>query len=402
MSSKLEFIKQATRPGANVSELCREHGIARQTGYKWLRRYRERGYRGLEELSRRPQSSPRMTGHAVVKAVLALRDRHPSWGPKKLAKVLMRDLAENAPSAATVARLLRSAGRIRKRRPPVRVWHVEERPYIDVKAPNDLWTIDFKGWWRAKNGERCEPFTVRDAMSRYVLAVVVVANTRAEVVRRILEGLFAKYGVPSAMLMDNGSPWISTRGRAGLTSLSVWLVTLGIRLYRSRVASPQDNGGHERMHRDLNELSLSPAASRRRQQPLCDRWTVDFNHVRPHDALAGRTPAEVYGSPARRPIAPRVPVYPAGFITRRVLTSGEITMSGDRACIGRPFVGQLIGLRYETGLRWRAYFFECDLGTIELAGHDLISTEHQTSEHPASTTFPPRNESVPTETPVSA
>src|SRR6185503_8251335 len=120
----------------------------------------------------------------------------------------------------------------------------------EVTAPNDLWTIDFKGWWRARNGERCEPFTVRDAMSRYVLAVQVVASTRAPVIRHILEGLFAKHGVPTAMLMDNGSPWISTRARAGLTTLSVWLISLGIRLYRSRVASPQDNGGHERMHRD--------------------------------------------------------------------------------------------------------------------------------------------------------
>jgi transposase InsO family protein len=376
MSSKLEFIRQAVRPGANVSELCRQHGIARQTAYKWLRRYRAGGYRGLEELSRRPQASPTMTGHEIVKAVLALRDRHPSWGPTKLTKVLMRTLGDSGPSPRTVARLLQAAGRIRKRRPAVRVWHVEERPHVEVTAPNDLWTIDFKGWWRARNGERCEPFTVRDAMSRYVLAVQVVASTRAPVIRHILEGLFAKHGVPTAMLMDNGSPWISTRARAGLTTLSVWLISLGIRLYRSRVASPQDNGGHERMHRDLNELKLSPGASRRGQQPLCDRWAVDFNQVRPHDSLAGKTPAEVYGSPPRRPITLLVPVYPAGFVTRRVLSNGELTMSGDRVSLGRPFIGQLVGLRYENGLRWRVFFFESDLGTIEVAGHDLISTEH--------------------------
>ena len=376
MSSKAEFIRQAIRPGANVSELCREHGIARQTAYKWLKRYRASGYQGLEDMSRRPQSSPTATGHEVVAAVLALRDRHPSWGPKKLATVVGRSLDDGGPSARTVARLLKAAGRIRTRRPPVRVWHVEGRPCVEVKAPNDLWTIDFKGWWRARNGERCEPFTVRDAMSRLVLAVTVVSSTRAPVVQRILEGLFAKHGVPLAMLMDNGSPWISTRARAGLTTLSVWLVSLGIRLHRSRVASPQDNGGHERMHRDLNELTLHQAASRRAQQPMCARWALDFNHVRPHDALAGKTPAEVYGMPARRPYAVRVPVYPAGFVTRRVLSSGEITMSGDRVSLGRPFIGQLVGLRYETGLRWRVFFFESDLGTIEVVGHDLISTQH--------------------------
>jgi transposase InsO family protein len=379
MGSKLEFLEAADRPGANISKLCREAGISRQTGHKWLRRFRERGYRGLEDESRRPRSSPGMTGPEVVQAVLALRDRHPSWGPAKLVRILAVPLGEDCPSRVTVARLLKSAGKVRKRRPRVRVWHVGERPSVEAKEPNDLWTIDFKGWWRAKNGERCEPFTVRDAMSRMVLAAIVVASTRAAVVRRILEKLFAKHGVPTAMLMDNGAPWISSRSRGGLTKLSAWLVSLGIRLYRSRPASPQDNGGHERMHRDLNELRLSPGRSRRAQQPLCDRWMLDFNHVRPHEALDGKTPAEVYGSPKPRPMAMSVPTYPSGFITRRVLSSGEITMNNDRVGIGRAFVGYLVGLRYEGGLRWRVFFFEIDLGVVEIAGHDLLTTEYATT-----------------------
>lgn len=379
MTSKIEFVEAGIRPGANISELCREHGISRQTGHKWLRRYKEGGYRGLEEMSRRPHSTPSATGHDVVRVVLAMRDRHKSWGAKKLSKVLRRELGDSAPNWRTVERLLRGAGRLRQRRPPVRVWHVHERPVIEVKAPNDLWTIDFKGWWRAKNGERCEPFTVRDAASRCVLAVRVVPNTRAPTIRRILEELFEKRGVPRAILMDNGSPWISTRARGGLTKLSVWLVSLGIRLHRSRPGCPQDNGGHERMHRDLDELSLRPAKSRRGQQRICDRWILTFNLVRPHDALGGKTPAEVYGTPPRRPPVVQVPLYPEGFITRRVLLSGEITMSGDRASLGRPFVGQRIGLRYETGLRWRAFFFTIDLGTIEFACHDLIHTEPVTN-----------------------
>jgi putative transposase len=398
MASKVKFVEAASRPGANVSELCREHGIARQTGHKWLRRFRDRGYWGLEEQSRRPKTSPSLTGPEVVKAVLALRDKHPSWGPKKLALVLARELGEDGPRSATVARLLKKAGKIRTRRPPVRIWHVEDRPHIEVKAPNDLWTIDFKGWWRAKNGERCEPLTVRDAMSRMVLTVMVVASTRGEVVRRVLEKLFAKHGTPLALLMDNGSPWISMRSRAGLTKLSTWLVSLGIKLHRSRVASPQDNGGHERMHRDLNELRLSPARSQRAQQPLCAKWALDFNHVRPHEALANQTPAEVYGRPPLRLPAARVPTYPAGYLTRRVLSSGELALNGDRVSIGRPFAGHLIGLRYEGGLRWRAFFFESDLGTIEITGHDLVGTE---SVVPASNALHP-NEGSQLATPVSA
>lgn len=375
MDSKLQFVDAARQPGANISALCQEHGISRQTGHKWLKRFREGSYEGLKELSRRPGSSPGRTGEEVVQAVLWLRDRHPTWGPKKLSLVLRRDLGVDGPSPATVARLLKSAGKIRQRRPPVRVWHVQEQPRVDAREPNDLWTIDFKGWWRAQNGQRCEPLTVRDAASRMVLAVMLLGSNRTGPVRRVLEKLFARYGVPRAMLMDNGSPWVSTRSRAGLSKLGVWLVSLGVKLYRARPASPQDNGGHERMHRDLNELRLSPARSRRGQQVLCERWALEFNHVRPHEALGDRTPAEAYGRPQPRPMVPRIPMYPGGYITRRVLTSGEIILNGDRVCLGRAFVGQLVGLRYDGGLRWRAFLFEIDLGTLEIAGHDLVSTE---------------------------
>jgi putative transposase len=392
MSSKMQFIEAASQPGANISQLCREHGVSRQTGHKWLKRFHDRGYWGLGEESRRPRSSPGMTSEAVVKAVLQLRDRHPSWGPRKLAIVLGRDLGDDGPREATIARLLKSAGKVRRRRPPVRVWHVDGRPHVEAKAPNDLWTIDFKGWWRAKNGERCEPLTVRDAMSRMVLAVVVVSKTRGDVVKRVLERLFQEHGTPLAMLMDNGSPWISTRARGGLTTLSTWLVSLGIRLYRSRPASPQDNGGHERMHRDLDELRLSPGASRKAQQPLCDKWAMDFNHVRPHEALEDKTPAEVYGHPLPRPAIERIPTYPPGYITRRVLANGRIALDGDRVPLGRPFAGQLVGLHYESGLRWRAYFFESDLGTIEIAAPSLTTTE---CVNPGTTAVNPNEGSEP-------
>jgi putative transposase len=375
MSSKIAFVEQARRPGANIAALCREHGISRQTGHKWLKRFREGGFDGLQELSRRPSSSPSMTSAEVVAALLELRTKHQNWGPDKLARVLRRELLDDAPSRATVARILKTAGKVRARRPRVRVWHVDERPHIEVQAPNDLWTMDFKGWWKAKNGQRCEPLTVRDAMSRMMLAVVLVANTNAATVRKVLEKLFRTHGVPKAILVDNGSPWVNTRARGGLTKLSAWLVSLGIRLYRSRLGAPQDNGGHERMHRDLDELSLSPARSRRAQQPECDRWRMEFNHVRPHDALGGKTPAEVYGTPSPRPVAVRLPVYPADYITRHVMAAGTITVKNDRVTIGKALIGHRVGLRPEGGLRWRAYFFDCDLGVVEVAGEDIIQEQ---------------------------
>src|SRR5438552_1452398 len=281
MGEKLKFIEAAILPGANVSALCEEHGISRQTGHKWLRRYHEMGFVGLVEQSRRPHTSA-VLGGEIVAAIVELRNGHPIWGPIKIARILRKRFGAEAPSRSTVARVLKRLGRIKRRQRAPRTWTVDGKPHVEVHAPNDLWTIDFKGWWRATCGERCEPFTVRDAFSRYVLAVELVPSTRGEVVRRILDRLFRRHGVPRAIQCDNGVPWVSMRSRGGLTSLSVWLVSLGIRLIRSRVACPQDNGGHERMHRDLSELQLDPARTRRAQQRIADRWLIDFNGVRPH------------------------------------------------------------------------------------------------------------------------
>jgi transposase InsO family protein len=262
--------------------------------------------------------------------------------------------------------VLRRLGKIKRRRPPVRLWTVDARPRIEVSAPNDLWTIDFKGWWRARNGDKCEPLTVRDACSRTVLAVALVTSTRANQVRRVLERLFAVHGVPTAMQCDNGSPFVCTRARGGLTKLSAWLVSLGIRLVRSRPGCPQDNGGHERMHRDLSELQLTPARSRRAQQRECDRWVIDFNHIRPHSAIGGKTPAEVYRNSTRRSLTPRVPSYPPEWKMRRVTAQGNVRVNGDVVFVSTALSGQLVGLYQESALRWRAHFFEVDLGSVEI------------------------------------
>ena len=381
MSQKLEFVEKATARGANVSALCAEYGISRQTGHKWLRRYREEGYAGLAEQSRRPVSSPLATGEEIIVSIVELRDRHPSWGPQKLARVLAKQLGANAPSASTVARVLRRLGKVKRRRPPVRVWTVDGRPRVEVKAPNDLWTFDFKGWWRARNGDKCEPLTVRDAFSRKVFAVSLFPSKRGVHVRRVLEALFRKHGLPLAMQCDNGSPFICTRARGGLTQVSAWLVSLGIRLVRSRPASPQDNGGHERMHRDLSELQLTPALSRRAQQRQCDRWVLDFNHLRPHDALGGKTPAELYRNSPRRSLVAKIPSYPNDWQTRRVNRLGNVRLDGDVVFVSLALAGQIVGLKQETELLWRVRFFDVELGTIEalplsstLTGRTVVQT----------------------------
>src|SRR5438067_4047916 len=199
MSLKLKVIEQASAPGANVSAVCREFGVSRQTGHKWLRRYREQGYLGLVEQSRRPRSSPLVKSEEMVEAIVELRDRRPSWGPDKIAQMLTAKFGSDAPARSTVARVLRRLGKVKRRRSPVRVWSVEGKPYVEAKAPNDLWTIDFKGWWRARNGQRCEPLTVRDAFSRYVLTVTLMSAINGSKVRRVLQRLFEEHGVPAAI-----------------------------------------------------------------------------------------------------------------------------------------------------------------------------------------------------------
>lgn len=277
MALKLEFVKAARAAGGSVAAACRTFGISRQTGHKWLRRFEAMGYDGLAEQSRRPVSTTGGTSAGLVQEVLALRARRPKWGAKTIVGVLKRKHGPATPSVSTVTRVLRRYGHLQPRRAPVRVWAVEGKAHVEVHACNDLWTIDFKGWWLARSRERCEPLTVRDAFSKLVLATALVPTTSGAVVRRHLVRLFRRHGVPRAIWVDNGTPWICMRSRGGLTQLSAWLVALGIEVHRSRVGCPQDNGGHERMHRDLAVLEATPAATRRAQQRMCDRWRVEFN-----------------------------------------------------------------------------------------------------------------------------
>lgn len=366
MSSKIAFMKQATKARANIAALCREHGISRQTAYKWLKRYRHQGPDGLEEQSRRPRSAPLATGEEVVAALLTARAGHPRWGPRKLIGVLRKQFGTATPSERTVARVLERFGQVRHRRKRRGLSVVERAPQVSAKAPNDVWTIDFKGWWRTSDGSRCEPLTVRDAFSRFVLALVLLPRTTASEVRAVLERLFRRYGVPKAIQCDNGVPFISVRSLAGLSQLSAWWVSLGIRIVRSRPGCPQDNGGHERMHLDVaGDLQAMPEANALRQQRACDRWRQEFNHVRPHDALRGRTPAELYKATPTRP-AMRPPLYPPGWLVRRVSKGGAIGDSNDGQFLSTALAGYYVGLQPIAGLRYRAWFYDVDLGELEL------------------------------------
>jgi transposase InsO family protein len=355
-----------------MAKLCRQYGISRQNGYKWRRRYLEEGMDGLEERSRQPHGSPMRVSGEVVLRVLELR-QHRGWGPKKLREVLKRRLkGQQAPGVRTIARILARGGVVKKRgRLIPQGTPASQAPAPVVKGVNDLWTVDFKGWWRADNREKCEPLTVRDAHSRFILQIVLLQSIATEAVRPQFERLFERHGVPRAILSDNGPPFASTTAPWGLTELSVWWVSLGIQVIHSRPGCPQDNGGHERFHLDMLPLEGRSAPSRKEQQALLEEWRGEFNHVRPHEALGMKTPAQVYRPKSRDPSRPKLRThsYPRGAAIRRVQTNGHFWWQGRALFLSRAIRGHAIALVQLPGQRLGTIMFHhLALGQLDLAG----------------------------------
>lgn len=364
MSQKQEFVERVAK-GEKVAALSREYGVSRETGHKWVKRFKEKGYEGLEEQSRRPKAAPLATAEDLVIATLQAREAHPRWGPIKLHGLLRRRFGDQTPSARTISRILRRANVVRERRKRRPLSVVERAPTALAQAPNDVWTVDFKGWWQTLNGDRCEPLTVRDAYSRFLLAVVVCSAKKRDV-RPVFEKLFRRHGLPRAIQCDNGVPFVAVQARAGLSSLSAWWISLGIRLVRSRPGCPQDNGGHERMHSDVRaDVQARPAATREEQQRVIDRWRQEFNHVRPHQALGNKTPAEVYkvGEHRRGPL--KAFAYPKHFYVRRAGSAGFVHFRGDNLMVGAPFRGLTLGIEILDALHVRLWLHDVDLGVVE-------------------------------------
>jgi putative transposase len=371
MSLKETFVQRAVAPGANMSALCDEFDISRETGHKWKRRFEVEGLDGLAERSRRPRSAPLSTAEDVVMEVLRLREAYPRWGPKKIVLLMQPKLKAETPSVSTVARLLRRFGKIRSKRRRPALSLVEKSAPVRATKSNEVWTVDFKGWWRTRDGMRCEPLTVRDVYSRFILATRIVQNTTAATVKAEFIRLFRKYGIPSEIHCDNGSPFICVQARGGLTTLSAWWVSLGIRVTRSRVACPQDNGAHERMHADLRaDVEAMPEANRRRQQRACDRWRREFNEVRPHEALGGKTPSKLYRAGRSTAVTPRPYTYPAHFIPRRTTSTGMFKLEEHNYRASRALVSQLIALEPIDALHCRLWFRELDLGLLNVTPPD--------------------------------
>jgi len=365
MDAKLRFVADCLRGDETMTALCELYGISRETGYVWKRRYLSEGLDGLEERSRAPKQINHQTPIEVAQRIIDLRLERPHWGVKKLLALLERGDPETAwPAHSTAHDILKRAGLVdsrRRRRRPI----PQEHPFQAVNAPNDTWCIDFKGWFRTRDGERCDPLTVTDAASRYLLACEIMPE-RTEPVCAAVDNLFRDYGLPLAIRSDNGSPFAST-GAGGLSRLAVHWVKLGIRLERITPGKPQQNGRHERMHETLkNETTKPPAETATEQQRRFDRFRHDFNHCRPHEALDQTFPAEHYRS-SPRPMPDRVPEpwYDADHAVRRVRPTGEIKWGGDLVFISEALAGENVGITETQAGHWLVRFSDVELGIID-------------------------------------
>ena len=365
MDERTQFIARVLKGEDEMTALCREYGISRKTGYKWVGRYRCEGATGLRERSHAPLRHGQAHDVAVVQAVLELRERWRYWGPKKL-RVKLDELHPElpVPAASTIGDWLRRdglVGRARRRRhcPPY------TQPFAAVAAANDVWCTDFKGWFRTTDGRRCDPFTLSDAHSRYLLRCQAVARPDEAHVRPIFEAAFQEHGLPLAIRSDNGPPFASP-GVGGLSRLAVWWIKLGIRPERIVAGKPQQNGRHERMHRTLKqETAAPPAVSLAAQQQRFDDFRDVYNRERPHEALGQKAPASLYQpSPRRYPDRIEDPHYDRDVAVRRVRSNGQIKWAGELIFVGEVLIGEPVGVVETEGGDWLVRYADVDLGYI--------------------------------------
>lgn len=379
MNQRTEFALKALQTD-NFRALCREYGISAKVGYKWKQRFLEQGLEGMNEKSRRPRSSPEALGEEVVCRMVRLKERHRHWGPKKIREVYLRQWGE-APSESSFKRVLERCGLTEKR---VRR-EVKETGRIasgrKATAPNEIWTVDFKGWWHDAQG-RCEPLTVRDEYSRYLLELRAMVNARTETVQACFERLFERHGLPGAIRSDNGAPFASPNGPLGLSRLSAWWLANGIDLERSRPGCPQDNGGHERLHRDIaNELE---GVDHRERQAAFETWRREFNEERPHEALGMRTPAELYRASERSwSGTPGELSYPQMSV-RKVTRTGTIRYEAESIFISQALSGWQVGLLARKDGNLDVYFSRLLLGQLEPESAAFIAVKPSETGMPES------------------
>jgi len=386
VQARVRFVKLVLKAQQPMAQVCRIFGISRKTGYKWKGRFGEQGGRGMRDRSRRPADSPRRTPERWLKAIRQLRRRHRRWGAKKIRERLRRQFPwQRLPAVRTITLWLgrwKLARRRRTRSP--RGPQLLRPPLTEPKGSNQVWTADYKGWFRTHDGQRIEPLTVRDLFSRYLLAIRLLPDQQWWRARAVFMRLFRRFGLPGVIRVDNGGPF-GSNGPAGLTRLSAWWTALGIQVEFIAPGHPEQNGAHEQMHRELKADLTAPASSTRRaQQRRTDRWVRGYNGVRPHEALGQRTPVECYrkGRPYRW-TNPLQLSYPKGWKVRSVRSNGQIRWQGRLRFVGEAFVGMKVGLK-PTGMgKHIVYLAGVPLGELRASDACGLRPSAYAHKHPS-------------------
>jgi transposase InsO family protein len=382
VDERMRFVMAVEKREESVAAVCRRFGVSRKTGYKWLERYDEAGVEGLLDRSRAPLNHPQALSEAIAERCLAVRRAHPTWGPVKIRAWLARRAPRTQwPAVSTIGALFDREGltvkrRVRRRSPPSSV------PFAHCGAANDVWCMDFKGWFLTGDGTHCEPLTLSDAHSRYLLRCQVMGRTDEDHVWPVLDAAFREFGLPSRLRSDNGAPFAS-RGAGGLSKLSVKVIKAGVVPERIAPAKPQQNGRLERLHLTLlQDTADPPARSLREQIDRLKAFQQLYNEERPHQALGNDTPAEHYElSPRRWDGVLREPEYDEGHAVRRVRHNGEIRWCNDTVYINAALIGEPIGLMETADGSWTVSYGPITLGVIAHGSDRLHKPKRPTRGH---------------------
>lgn len=370
MDQRKEFVLKAFDPDVNFSRLCSEFCISTKTGYKWKQRFKEDGLKGLKDLTKRPHSSPKRASEDDICEIIRIKSSKPAWGARKIHKIFLKSHKgeHSSVSRSTVDRILKKAGMVvsTRRRRHASPQRIQNR--IVPNAPNDLWTVDFKGYWYTTGREKCEPLTVRDDFSKFILSIKILEKGNISSVKHEFEELFKKYGLPSAIRSDNGPPFAHHAAVLGLTKLSAWWLSLGITLDRIDPGKPYQNGSHERMHRDMKkELQGKIEGNLKLHQHIFDEWKYEFNFVRPHDALDLKCPADVYKKSKRKYHGTVYDIeYPYGFSSRRINNRGVLMYQSKRIFVSNAFCGFSLGIKKEDAEHAGVWINSFPIGKIDL------------------------------------
>ena len=384
VTERKRFIMEWLAGEFSVTELCLRHEISRKTGYKWIARYEREGPEGLEDRTRRPNNCPWAAEPDVIEEAIRIRySRRQPLGARKVRPRLVELLPERKiPSERTLHNHFLRRGLVKKRRRSRKRPH-PGKPTAPFDAPNSVWSADFKGQFKTRDGVYCYPLTVQDGFSRYLLGCQGLAGTRFLDSKRVFTRLFHEFGLPTRIRTDNGVPFASMAlGR--LSQLSVWWIKLGILPDLIEPASPQQNGRHERMHRTLKaETTIPPAGNGVAQQRRFNTWRAEFNEIRPHEAHGQEPPASVY-VPSNRPFPSKLqtPEYPAHFEIRKVSTNGGIRWHSDWVNVSHLLGREHIGLEQIDNDIWAVYFGPVSLGWLHVREPAILDHDGHSSRNP--------------------